>query len=133
MKSSETILWQKFDRCTTFSASWLFWLKTPFCFRCHRLAGKLILTTWLEMNEYDVVYLYYAQKTKIMVEFSRIWPFSKNPADMHNVSLRTFVECIPFCLGSYEIDNRYCCLFMVSKLLSLILTLEFTATPLFAI
>ena len=46
----------------------------------------------LEMNKDDVVYLYYAQK--IMVGFIRICPCSKYPADMHNVSLRTFVECI---------------------------------------
>ena len=28
-----------------------------------------------------------------MVEYIRIYPFSKYPADIHNVSLRTFVEC----------------------------------------
>ena len=67
---------------------------TPFCFRCHRFAGKLILITGLEMNKDDVAYVYYAQKINIMVGFIRIYPFLKYPVDIHNVSLKTFVECI---------------------------------------
>ena len=45
------------------------------------------------MDNDDVVYLYYAEKIKIMIEFIRVQPFSKYPADIHNISLRTFVEC----------------------------------------
>ena len=51
------------------------------------------------MDKDEVVYLYYSQKIKIMVGFIRIYPFSKYHANIHNVSLRTFVEC------TYAIDN----------------------------
>ena len=46
------------------------------------------------MNKEDVVCLYYALKIKLWVEFIRTFTFLKYPANMHNVSLRTFVECI---------------------------------------
>ena len=71
MKSSETIICEKVDRCTAFSVSCLFWLKTPFCFRCHLFSGPLILTTGLQINKDEVVCVYYALKIKLWEEFIR--------------------------------------------------------------
>ena len=60
----------------------------------HRFASKLILTTALKMSINEVVYLYYALKIRISVEFTRTLTFLKYPANIHDVSLRTFVKCI---------------------------------------
>ena len=54
------------------------------------------------MNNDEVVYLYYALVIKIMVEFIRTTTFSKYPANIHSVSLGTFVECIS---ENYHIVN----------------------------
>ena len=59
-KTSETILCEKVDRCTKFSASCLIRLKTPFCFRCHGFSGTLIFTTGLQINKDEVTCVYYA-------------------------------------------------------------------------
>ena len=92
LKSSDTILREKVDRCTTFSASCLFWLKAPFCFRCYRFSGKLILTTGVQINKDEVVCLYYALWIKLWVKFVLKLTFLIYRANIHNVSLRTFVS-----------------------------------------
>ena len=63
LKSSETILWHMFDRYKSFCLSCLFWVETPFCFRIHRFARKLISTTRFKMNKDEVscVSLFYTQ------------------------------------------------------------------------
>ena len=71
----------------------LAFFKTPFCLRCHYFVGKLILTTELEINKAEVVYLYQALKIKIRVEFIQTYPFLKYPANIHNISLRS-VSCL---------------------------------------
>ena len=46
------------------------------------------------MNNNEVACLYYALLTKLLIEFIRNLAFLKYPANIHNVSLTTFVECM---------------------------------------
>ena len=57
-------------------------------------SDKVILTTGLEINKNEVVYICYAHLIKPWVEFIYNLTSLKYPANIHNVSLRTFIECI---------------------------------------
>ena len=95
------VLWQKVNRCITFSVSCLFWINTQFCFRCRRFASKTDIDNWVwnEKRRSCVSLLCPLNQNK-----GRIYPhfnFLKYmyPANIHNAPLKMFVQYL------YSISN----------------------------
>ena len=122
LMSSETILWEKVGQMHNFSVSRLFWLKTPFCFRCHHCSGNCYWQLDFKWTKTKLFVFIMHSKIQIWVELIRNLTFFKYPANIHTVSLRTFVEWIlrwcklsvTFQTISADSDQRVPCLQYVS-------------------